>query len=181
MSSPTVSRTIASQRSPHATSLLPFVTTACPQQVHTALNCCLFPPLFFFCGLYYTDIGSTLFVLLFFKHFSDIHSKGPPTIFQSFCSILLGLAALTFRQTNIFWVAVFPAGLLVYGTLPDKREWVKEKIDRSLSLKRWLQVMIHKSWTCGIVYDPQVRGAWANGVYTWYHYPSMDFMLLILQ
>lgn len=32
----------------------------------------------------------------------------------------VGLASLMFRQTNIFWVAVFPAGLAVVDTLKDR-------------------------------------------------------------
>jgi alpha-1,2-glucosyltransferase len=92
--------------------------------LHTAVNITLFPPLFFFSGLYYTDVLSTCLVLLTYRHFlhtQDTRPKiglvQPPT-----CQVFkqgfkrgvglysLGIFALLMRQTNIFWVAVFLAG-----------------------------------------------------------------------
>ncbi|KAL0262922.1 glucosyltransferase [Diplodia seriata] len=87
--------------------------------VHTALNICLFPPLFFFFGLYYTDVPSTFFVLL--SYFFALRTQQERGKFMKFPSVVntvvLGVAALFFRQTNIFWVAVFPAGLAVVQAL----------------------------------------------------------------
>lgn len=87
--------------------------------VHTALNICLFPPLFFFFGLYYTDVPSTFFVLL--SYFLALKTQQEKRKFMKFPSVVntvvLGVAALFFRQTNIFWVAVFPAGLAVVQAL----------------------------------------------------------------
>jgi len=83
------------------------------QDIHTAFNICLFPPLFFFSALYYTDVASTAFVLLsyiIFQHHSFQQIRGP-------VMILVGLVALLFRQTNIFWVALFPAGVAVINVL----------------------------------------------------------------
>lgn len=77
------------------------------QDIHTAFNICLFPPLFFFSALYYTDVASTAFVLLsylIFQHHYFQWIRGP-------AMFLTGLLALSFRQTNIFWIALFPAGL----------------------------------------------------------------------
>ena len=65
---------------------------------HTALNICLFPPLFFFNGLYYTDVASALFTLWAFSSFL----RGRVIRF-----VIHGLLALSFRQTNIFWVSVY--------------------------------------------------------------------------
>ncbi|KOC18167.1 putative glucosyltransferase (Die2) [Aspergillus flavus AF70] len=83
---------------------------------HTVLNICLFPPLFFFSGLYYTDILALLIVIEAYnwdlKRSAPNASAGPTFVF-----ILLGVAALAFRQTNIFWVAVFFGGLQVIRTL----------------------------------------------------------------
>lgn len=83
---------------------------------HTVLNICLFPPLFFFSGLYYTDILALLVVIEAYnwdlKRSAPNASAGPTFVF-----ILLGVAALAFRQTNIFWVAVFFGGLQVIRTL----------------------------------------------------------------
>ncbi|EKG21481.1 Glycosyltransferase ALG10 [Macrophomina phaseolina MS6] len=87
--------------------------------VHTALNICLFPPLFFFLGLYYTDVPSTFFVLL--SYFFALRTQQEKGKFMKFPSVIntvvLGAAALFFRQTNIFWVAVFPAGLALVQAL----------------------------------------------------------------
>jgi alpha-1,2-glucosyltransferase len=83
---------------------------------HTVLNICLFPPLFFFSGLYYTDILALLVVIEAYnwdlKRSASVASTG-----QTFVFILLGVAALAFRQTNIFWVSIFFGGLQVIRTL----------------------------------------------------------------
>lgn len=160
MSSPSRSRAVTSTRSSRGSS---FPTHVDRQQIHTAFNICLFPPLFFFCSLYYTDVGSTLFVLLFLKHFYDSHSQGAPTIFQSLVSVLLGLVALTFRQTNIFWVGVFPTGFLVIGGVAEKRIASRNSIDRNYTLTTQLQSLVEKSWRNGLLYDPSVPGAWLEG------------------
>lgn len=119
--------------------------------------------MFFFGGLYYTDVGSTLFVLLFLKHFFDIHAKGMPTFTEASLSIFLGLVALSFRQTNIFWVAVFPAGLITFSSLAEKRESARSHITRSYSVSGGFQDMIEKSWKEGVLYDPPVGSAWIDG------------------
>ncbi|KAK7532258.1 putative glucosyltransferase [Phyllosticta citribraziliensis] len=85
--------------------------------VHTAVNICLFPPLFFFLGLYYTDVPSTLFVLLSYHHALKTQQKKAGKTASAVVTVLIGVAALFFRQTNIFWVAVFPAGLAVVQSL----------------------------------------------------------------
>lgn len=64
--------------------------------VMSSLTLSLFPPLFFFNFLYYTDVGSTLFVLLgYLMSRQDKHLLA---------SISLGVSLL-FRQTNIVWAA----------------------------------------------------------------------------
>ncbi|OGM43164.1 hypothetical protein ABOM_008844 [Aspergillus bombycis] len=83
---------------------------------HTVLNICLFPPLFFFSGLYYTDILALLVVIEAYNW--DLKRSTPnASASQTFVFILLGVAALAFRQTNIFWVAIFFGGLQVIRTL----------------------------------------------------------------
>lgn len=63
-----------------------------------ALLIALLPNLLIFFGLYYTDAGSVLFCLL--AHLALI--KGRVWSFM-----LVALTSLTFRQTNIIWVACF--------------------------------------------------------------------------
>lgn len=79
--------------------------------VHIGMNIGLFPLLFFFSALYYTDIFSTLMVLFAFQnHLERVGPKGKPWR-NDFFVILLGVASLFMRQTNVFWVVVFMGGL----------------------------------------------------------------------
>lgn len=104
---------------------------------HTALNISLFPPLFFFSGLYYTDVLSTLVVLG--AYFTYLSQRGTSNFFvSSLLTINIGVVALLFRQTNIFWVAVFPAGLAVVDTLRRYDELLDAPI-QDAGPKRMLQ------------------------------------------
>ncbi|XP_046840095.1 putative Dol-P-Glc:Glc(2)Man(9)GlcNAc(2)-PP-Dol alpha-1,2-glucosyltransferase [Xenia sp. Carnegie-2017] len=61
----------------------------------------MFPLLFFFMFLYYTDNGSTFFVLLmYYLSLGDYHVL----------AAIIGMYAFFFRQTNIVWV-IFTAGV----------------------------------------------------------------------
>lgn len=78
---------------------------------HTAINICLFPPLFFFSGLYYTDIASLLFVLLTY-HATILYLQSKSNSFGLVAlQLFYGAGALILRQTNVFWVGIFPIGL----------------------------------------------------------------------
>lgn len=78
---------------------------------HTGMNIGLFPLLFFFSALYYTDVFSTLMVLFAYQnHLERVGPKGKPWR-NDFFVILLGVASLFMRQTNVFWVVVFMGGL----------------------------------------------------------------------
>jgi alpha-1,2-glucosyltransferase len=68
----------------------------------TSSHIALFPPLFFFSALFYTDVVSALLVLQ--AHFA-FYSQKPLLVF------FWSLASLSFRQTNIFWTAVYLAAL----------------------------------------------------------------------
>ena len=115
---------------------------------HTALNICLFPPLFFFCGLFYTDVISVLLVLLTYDSFHR-RSYGAVVVF--------GILSLTLRQTNIFWTAVYLAGLEVLRGLNRGREGVEFRRQPG-----FLEVM-GSSWKHGHLYDPFVGDAWFEG------------------
>lgn len=79
--------------------------------IHTGMNIGLFPLLFFFSALYYTDVFSTLMVLFAFQnHLERMNPKGKPWR-NDFFVIFLGVASLFMRQTNVFWVVVFMGGL----------------------------------------------------------------------
>ncbi|KAF1983069.1 glycosyltransferase family 59 protein [Aulographum hederae CBS 113979] len=122
---------------------------------HTALNVSLFPPLFFFSGLYYTDVASTFFVLLSYHLFlsSGEHSSN---LSSSAVTVVAGVVALLFRQTNIFWVAIFPLGLSIVKVLKSGRgasvQWAA-KHDTSFV------GVCNDSWDGARLYDPQVAEA----------------------
>jgi hypothetical protein len=124
---------------------------------NTALNIALFPPLFFFSALFYTDVMSTLMVLLSYNAFVRKN-----TVWVSFSdmanAIIIGVAALLFRQTNIFWVAVFPAGLAVIDAL-------KADAPPSKSTKgRTFGDILRNSWDGGTVHDCSVQDAELQGI-----------------
>ncbi|KAK7191019.1 hypothetical protein DPSP01_007809 [Paraphaeosphaeria sporulosa] len=97
---------------------------------HTALNISLFPPLFFFSGLYYTDVLSTLVVLAAYSTY--LSQRGTHNyLLSSLLIINIGVLALLFRQTNIFWVAVFPAGLAVVDTLKSYDEMLDAPVEQA--------------------------------------------------
>lgn len=123
---------------------------------HSALNISLFPPLFFFSGLYYTDVISTLLVLLNYSAFLK-KVKGQWSFSDEMMTLLMGVAALFFRQTNIFWVAIFPAGLAVIDYL-KKSHGSREDMSH-LSAHEILE----KSWTHGHLYDVPVADASFQG------------------
>ncbi|KAF1921971.1 DIE2/ALG10 family-domain-containing protein [Ampelomyces quisqualis] len=126
-------------------------STAVPD-ANTALNIALFPPLFFFSALFYTDVWSTLMVLLSYNVFLRKKTAyGSP--FEIISAVVVGLVALLFRQTNIFWVAVFPAGLEVINTL--KAEASLGKTSHATNIVEAVQ----RGWKYGVVQDCAVQEA----------------------
>uniref|UniRef100_A0A8C5M0W3 Dol-P-Glc:Glc(2)Man(9)GlcNAc(2)-PP-Dol alpha-1,2-glucosyltransferase n=1 Tax=Leptobrachium leishanense TaxID=445787 RepID=A0A8C5M0W3_9ANUR len=73
------------------------------RRILSTLNLFLFPTLYFFTFLYYTDTGSTFFVL--FTYLMCLYGNHKS-------AALLGLCSFCFRQTNIIWI-IFCAGNLI--------------------------------------------------------------------
>ena len=67
----------------------------------TALVLTIFPVLYFFTFLYYTDSSSAFFVLL--QYYLGLHGN-------HFTAALIGAVSIVIRQTNVIWV-VFTAGV----------------------------------------------------------------------
>lgn len=123
---------------------------------HSALNISLFPPLFFFSGLYYTDVTSTLIVLMNYSAFLQRRlqrKRGSWGVRDEFITVALGVVALSFRQTNIFWVAVFPGGLTIVDTLKDNLEYSAKSSAGTAS------EILAQSWSSGQIYDPAAADA----------------------
>jgi alpha-1,2-glucosyltransferase len=120
--------------------------------IHTALNICLFPPLFFFSGLYYTDVLSTCVVIAAYYVFLK-REQNPGSLLGASGAFVVGILSLFMRQTNIFWVAVFLAGL----------EWIRacealplvERSEKETQQdeKNWFQRTI-VPYSCGELHDP---------------------------
>lgn len=118
---------------------------------HTAFNIALFPPLFFFSGLFYTDVLSTAMVLRMYRLFLQ-GEKG-----TGVWMVGTGLVALTMRQTNIFWVAVFMGGL-------EAVRAVERNVSRAVNgaePKTWAAVF--KEWSQGHVHDVSLAEAGIHG------------------
>ncbi|GLI81539.1 glucosyltransferase [Penicillium ochrochloron] len=116
---------------------------------HTVLNICLFPPLFFFSGLYYTDILALLAVVEAYNWDLKRASGDGYFFFSTLGFLVFGLAALVCRQTNIFWVSVFLGGLQVVRKI-RKSAKVCESSEFSAIVKGGLQ---------NEIYDPLVSEA----------------------
>lgn len=112
---------------------------------HDVLNILLFPVLFFFYALYYTDILSVLSVMItYLCHLERL----PSLVFIS------GLVSLSFRQTNVFWVALY------LGALELERQLRKVP-----SSDKCMTVMdaVKASWESGDVFDPLIDKAKFEG------------------
>lgn len=82
-----------------------------------------------------------------------------------------------FRQTNIFWVAVFPAILTLVVELDRGHRVVKESMYRRADGFGDTTFSVAKtSWKMEVVYDPPIRDAFFEGKNVsswWYEYPSL--------
>ncbi|KHN98985.1 glycosyltransferase family 59 protein [Metarhizium album ARSEF 1941] len=85
--------------------------TISPYAVHTAFNIALFPLLFFFSGLYYTDVISTAVVVGGYLNHLKRVGRDRSSCVSDLTTIFLGLLALSMRQTNVFWTVVWMGGL----------------------------------------------------------------------
>ncbi|KAI5359751.1 putative alpha-2-glucosyltransferase Alg10 [Septoria linicola] len=127
---------------------------------HSSLNIALFPPLFFFSALYYTDIASTLSWMVFYWYFLRTLQAPKFSPVQASVQILLGVISLSFRQTNIFWVAVAPLAIKLVAELDQGHNVVKQSMYRraeGFGDSTWS--VAKTSWKMNVVYDPPVRDA----------------------
>ncbi|KAF1926079.1 glycosyltransferase family 59 protein [Didymella exigua CBS 183.55] len=116
-----------------------------------AFNIASFPPLFFFGGLYYTDVMSTAAVLISYDVFIKRAAKPQWSITDDLLTVVIGVIAFSFRQTNIFWVAVFPAGLTVIRVLKENGHTAA-----SVTGQGYLG-LLQSSWSKGLIYDRSLK------------------------
>ena len=132
---------------------------------HTALNIALFPPLFFFSALYYTDVISPLVVLACYQDYQDRRHRlaiGKHSTKLYFRTIIIGVTALLMRQTNIFWVVVFMGGLEVVDAVKTLKPVPVQPHFTTL-----LQMLKYYDWrySVGDVHDPPLSYSSPDGMY----------------
>ncbi|KAM0265183.1 hypothetical protein ACHAQJ_000336 [Trichoderma viride] len=126
--------------------------------MHTAFNIALFPLLFFFSGLYYTDVVSTAVVLAAFLNHLRRVGRDDSSFLSDMITIFLGLCSLTMRQTNVFWVVVFMGGLeAVYAVKSLRPKAVAQPYMTTLSEQLLFFV---KRWSVGHVHDMPLNMAY---------------------
>ncbi len=131
---------------------------------HTAINIALFPVLFFFSGLYYTDVVSTLFVLVAYQNHLARLGSDNPGILSGIWTVILGVATLFMRQTNVFWVVVYMGGAEAFHAVRT----LKAKAIENRGLFYALMEPIRFYWrrySTGNVHDPRLRAAWPDGMF----------------
>ncbi|KAI9054521.1 hypothetical protein LZ554_001678 [Drepanopeziza brunnea f. sp. 'monogermtubi'] len=129
-----------------------------PNEIHTALNIALFPLLFFFTGLFYTDVLSTCLVLRVYRLFLERKGAYRDSGEGLFWIYPTGIVALWMRQTNIFWVAVFLGGLEVVRTIEANRTVSVENEPMPYSSKD-LAIFHCKRYSRGNIHDIPLKDA----------------------
>ncbi|KAL2059528.1 hypothetical protein ABVK25_000821 [Lepraria finkii] len=121
------------------------VSWSTAELVHAAVNICLFPPLFFFYGLYYTDVLSAFTVLVAYRCYLENEHK--------LWIFLSGVISLLFRQTNSLWVSVFLGGLAFCRSIRKGRP------DVEFSNQSTFRETLQASWNHALAYDPPISEA----------------------
>lgn len=127
-----------------------------PNLMHTAFNIALFPPLFFFSGLFYTDVLSTCVVLRMYRLL--LQQKGSILLYVA------GILALMMRQTNIFWVALFMGGLEIVRTIKGINATL---IEDSPEPQTWKGIITSKfnRYCRGEIHDIRLKDAEVYGMF----------------
>lgn len=131
---------------------------------HSSLNIVLFPPLFFFSALYYTDIASTLSWTILYWYSLRTLSADRFSMVEAAVQVTLGVVSLSFRQTNIFWVAIAPAALKLMVELDQGHSVIKQSMYRraeGFGDSTWS--VAKTSWKMSVLYDPPIRDAYIEG------------------
>ncbi|KAG6224291.1 hypothetical protein E4U34_000451 [Claviceps purpurea] len=128
--------------------------------IHTAVNIALFPLLFFFSGLYYTDVISTAVVLgAFLNHLKRV-GRDRSSWTNDLMTIFFGVAALFMRQTNVFWIVVWMGGLEAVHAIKTLRP---ERVDRPFMPTLTAQLKFsYWRYSVGDVHDATLGLAWPD-------------------
>ncbi|RSM05485.1 Dol-P-Glc:Glc(2)Man(9)GlcNAc(2)-PP-Dol alpha-1,2-glucosyltransferase [Fusarium oligoseptatum] len=128
--------------------------------LHTAFNIALFPLLFFFSGLYYTDVASTAAVLVAYLNHLNRIGRNRSSVLNDLLTVILGVFTLFFRQTNVFWVVVYMGGLEVVHAIKTLRP---ERVDQPFMSSLAEQVKFYLwRYSVGDIHDPPLNLLWID-------------------
>ncbi|QPH17901.1 hypothetical protein C2857_002817 [Epichloe festucae Fl1] len=134
--------------------------TASTYAIHTAANIALFPLLFFFSGLYYTDVISTAVVMGAFLNHLKRTGRDHSSWMSDVMTIVLGIATLIMRQTNVFWVVVWMGGLEAVHAIKTLRP---ERVNQPFMTSLGEQLKFYTwRYSMGDVHDPPLGLAWPD-------------------
>ncbi|KAI8679471.1 Dol-P-Glc:Glc(2)Man(9)GlcNAc(2)-PP-Dol alpha-1,2-glucosyltransferase [Fusarium keratoplasticum] len=130
--------------------------------LHTAFNIALFPLLFFFSGLYYTDVASTAAVLVAYLNHLNRLGRDQSSPLNDILTVVLGVFTLFFRQTNVFWVVVYMGGLEAVHAIKTLRP---ERVDQPFMSSLVEQVKYYLwRYSLGDIHDPPLNLLWPDEV-----------------
>ena len=58
-------------------------------------------------------------MVAFLAYFLHVNRRETPRAVDDLLIVILGIVSLLFRQTNVFWVSVFPAAVVLVTKLQD--------------------------------------------------------------
>lgn len=142
--------------------------------LHSAFNVALFPAIFFFSGLYYTDLWSLVAVLNAYKIHLDrvAHAADGLSLRRAVVALCAGVQALAMRQTNVFWVVIYFGGLQAVEAVkslpvstPSQEDAVKTPTQEGPpgnrleeAYRAWVRVYF-RHWAAGNIHDPSLADA----------------------
>ncbi|TDZ34078.1 Dol-P-Glc:Glc(2)Man(9)GlcNAc(2)-PP-Dol alpha-1,2-glucosyltransferase [Colletotrichum trifolii] len=131
--------------------------------IHLGWNIALFPVLFFFSGLYYTDVVSTLSVLAAYYHHLRRVREQRTSFLSDVGVIVLGVVTLFMRQTNVFWVVVYMGGLEAVSAVKSLRPKPVDKPD----FETLGDCFKYYAWrySLGDIHDPSLNTAWPDDLF----------------
>ncbi|KAK0715290.1 DIE2/ALG10 family-domain-containing protein [Lasiosphaeris hirsuta] len=128
---------------------------------HTAINIALFPVIFFFSALYYTDTFSTLFVLLAYQNHLLRVGLDKPSVLNDVWTVVLGVFGLFMRQTNVFWIVVYMGGLEAVHALRSLKPAPADQSARELTLAGDIRYYLWRA-SVGDIHDLPLNLSWPH-------------------
>ncbi|KAK1996287.1 DIE2/ALG10 family protein [Colletotrichum falcatum] len=131
--------------------------------IHLGWNVALFPVLFFFSGLYYTDVVSTLSVLVAYYHHLRRVREERSSLLSDWSTIVIGVFALTMRQTNVFWVVAYMGGLEAVAAVKALRPEPVPEPDMT-TLGEYVRFYTWR-YSVGDIHDPPLNISWPDDLF----------------